>query len=185
VFVPPSACGDEDPPLITVRANGETIARYTDTGGTKTIENNGGALLITGGTMTGFVVPSGSEGDRYDITVECGNGDTIRGGVTIGPDPFPDAQLVWYYNWKSPPDGFVTSSYISVGTPPIVIQDPGSANPNHQIIEVGLWNGGTGSFQNGIYGGLEVQIVKIRYAETVTGNTIANVYDVVSENIFD
>lgn len=185
LFVPPSACGGEDPEVITVRANGETIASYTNTGGTQTIENNGGALLISDGVISGIVAPAGSEGDVYDITVECPNGNTVNQQATLGANPFPDAQLVWYYSWFATPfDNFASSSYVSVGVPPRVIQDPGSSDPNVQLIEIGLFDGGTGSFQNGIFGDLAVQINKVVYAETVTGNATANIYDVVSENIF-
>jgi hypothetical protein len=186
LFVPPSACGGEEAEVITVKVNGETIATYTNTGGTKTIENNGGALLITDGVITGVIALAGSEGDVYSVTVECPNGTIVTEQATLGADPFPDAQLVWYYNWfRTPFSNFISSNFVSVGTPPRVIDDPGSSNPDHEIIEIGLYDGGTGSAENGIYGDLAVQITGIKYAETLTGNLINQVFDVVSENIFD
>ena len=186
LYVPPSACGEDLPESIIVRINGEVVADYTNTGGTQTITNESGvALLITNGIITGVIALADSEDDTYEVEVRCPNGQRIVQQATIGAFPFPDAQMVWYYSWfRFPFSNFATSNYVSVGVPPLVVDDPGSSNPDVELIQVGLWNGGTGSFQNGIFGDLAVRIDGIKFAETITGNLINQVFDVVSENVF-
>jgi hypothetical protein len=185
LFVPPSACGGEEAAVITVKVNGEIITTYTNTGGTKTIQNNGSALLITDGVITGVIALAGSEGDVYAITVECPDGTIVTQQATLGANPFPDAQMVWYYSWKSSPGGsYATSNYVSVGVPPEVTLDPGSVNPDRRIIVIGLFDGGTSSFQSSNLG-IDLQLDKVVFAETVLGNAPNQVLDVVSENIFD
>jgi hypothetical protein len=186
LYVPPSACGEELPESIIVKINGEVVADYTNTGGTQTITNESGvALLITNGIITGVIALADSEDDTYEVEVRCPNGQRIVQQATIGAFPFPDAQMVWYYSWfRFPFSNFATSNYVSVGVPPLVVDDPGSSNPDVELIEVGLWNGGTGSFQNGIFGDLAVRLDGVKFAETITGNLINQVFDVVSENVF-
>ena len=179
----PSACGNVTPSLIVVKLNGVEIARYTDANaaGDKVVASEGSAVFLTNGVITGIGATRGNEGDFYQVEVTCPDGNKTIQGATLGPDPYPNAKLVWYYDIKRPENaGFASSPYISVETPPT----PKNIG-NYWIVELGTPDGGTAWFEGTPFGPFQVRITKALYANIVVGNTTASVSQVVATNIFD